>query len=536
MMSKLTGSAGRHQSTLVPLLITVSTVASIALAVLLRFLNNNEPWPQRAVMYLEFPGHLYMRALQCLSVPVLIASLVSAFANQQPKLSFRIGRRTIAYYLGTSMLAIGVGVMLVLVLRPGVGTRSADLQLKRMEMRKVTSEDAIMDLLRNSIPSNLVTAFFNMDATHLTPPANTSTSNISSTDIMSWSISIKPVSTPNFLGLIVISSIVGLLAGTFARHPSNPRPLLSLLANDVNDFLRTVVQYVLLVTPLAVPFLIMPRLLSFEIFPGLFATTGRFVVTVLLGFAIHGLLLLPAIYYLVTKKNPYRFAGRVSEALLTAFGTCSSAVTMPATMRNLEERARLDGNLVRCTVPVGASVNMDGTALYEAVAAIFLAQLRNMEGMDLARVLAVSITTTVAVAGAAGIPNAGIITMAMVLGSLNVPLEDLALLIAIDFALHRFRTVINVLGDAYGAAIVEHLSREDLAAFKAVESGAQKGSSHGGFSMEEGGASFSGFEKTSASGNLAGNLASAHRYENSAAPVSPNEKITAISFTQKAGF
>lgn len=398
-----------------------------------------------------------------------------------------------------------------------------------------------------------------MDATHLTPPANTSTSNISSTDIMSWSISIKPVSTPNFLGLIVISSIVGLLAGTFARHPSNPRPLLSLLANDVNDFLRTVVQYVLLVTPLAVPFLIMPRLLSFEIFPGLFATTGRFVVTVLLGFAIHGLLLLPAIYYLVTKKNPYRFAGRVSEALLTAFGTCSSAVTMPATMRNLEERARLDGNLVRCTVPVGASVNMDGTALYEAVAAIFLAQLRNMEGMDLARVLAVSITTTVAVAGAAGIPNvrhflvipfdclqnaysklilfqAGIITMAMVLGSLNVPLEDLALLIAIDFALHRFRTVINVLGDAYGAAIVEHLSREDLAAFKAVESGAQKGSSHGGFSMEEGGASFSGFEKTSASGNLAGNLASAHRYENSAAPVSPNEKITAISFTQKAGF
>ena len=360
-------------------------------------------------------------------------------------------------------------------------------------------------------------------------------------DPSTWSISVKQVPGSNILGLIFISIVIGLFI-SLANRTSN-RPLLKILSNDLIELVLQIANYILLVTPIGVVFLIMPKIIAVENMSELFKTTGLFAVTVLLGLAIHALLILPAIYYIVTKKNPYKLIVRMSEALLTSFGTSSSVVSLPATLKCLEQNEKVDPNLARLIVPIGAAINMDGTALYEAVAAIFLAQLRSMAGLDLARVLAVSITTTVAVAGATGIPNvsylkvtlniqsnimtllhspkqAGITTMAMVLSSLNMSAEDLALVFAIDWLLHRFRTMVNVLGDIYGAAIVAHLSREDLAAFNALEAThiLPITNSDSGTPETEKGENFL----------LANNLD--RPYENST--TDQNEKITAISFNR----
>merc|ERR1712117_865917 len=145
----------------------------------------------------------------------------------------------------------------------------------------------------------------------------------------------------------------------------------------------------------------------------------------------------------------------------TAFGTASSSATLPVTIKLLEEKNGVDPRISRFVLPIGATINMDGTALYEAIAAIFIAQVRNMS-MSIGEVAAISITATAASIGAAGIPQAGLVTMVMVLDTVGLPAEDVTIILAVDWLLDRFRTAINVLGDSIGAGIVYHLSKDEL--------------------------------------------------------------------------
>merc|ERR1712209_186467 len=148
-------------------------------------------------------------------------------------------------------------------------------------------------------------------------------------------------------------------------------------------------------------------------------------------------------------------------AITTAWGTASSSATLPVTMNCLEEKNGVDPRISRFVLPIGATINMDGTALYEAVAALFIAQVRNMS-MSVGQIVAISITATAASIGAAGIPQAGLVTMVMVLDTVGLPAEDVTLILAVDWLLDRFRTAINVLGDSIGAGLVYELSKNDL--------------------------------------------------------------------------
>jgi Na+/H+-dicarboxylate symporter len=158
---------------------------------------------------------------------------------------------------------------------------------------------------------------------------------------------------------------------------------------------------------------------------------------------------------------PFRFIGNMMNALTTAFGTASSSATLPVTMECLENKNRVDPRVSKFVLPIGATINMDGTALYEAVAAIFIAQVRGFT-LTFGNVIAISITATAASIGAAGIPQAGLVTMVMVLDTVGLPADDVGMILAVDWLLDRFRTVVNVLGDCIGAGIVYHLSRKEL--------------------------------------------------------------------------
>merc|ERR1739836_261548 len=186
-----------------------------------------------------------------------------------------------------------------------------------------------------------------------------------------------------------------------------------------------------------------------------------YFATVLIGLAIHSMVVLPVIYGVITRKLPFRFIANMTNAFTTAFGTASSSATLPVTMSLLEEKNGVDQRISRFVLPIGATINMDGTALYEAVAAIFISQIRQMQ-MSIGQVVAVSITATAASIGAAGIPQAGLVTMVMVLDTVGLPAEDVTLILAVDWLLDRFRTAINVLGDSIGAGIVYELSKNDL--------------------------------------------------------------------------
>merc|ERR1719242_1840768 len=187
-----------------------------------------------------------------------------------------------------------------------------------------------------------------------------------------------------------------------------------------------------------------------------------YLVTVTLGISIHGFIVLPLIYSLVTRSLPFKFIGKMGPALATAFGTASSSATLPVTVNSLEQMNKIDTRISRFILPIGATINMDGTALYEAVAAIFIAQMVGMNP-SLGQIIIISITATAASIGAAGIPHAGLVTLVMVLETVGLPSEAVSIIMSVDWLVDRVRTAVNVLGDAFGAAIVAHLSRKELA-------------------------------------------------------------------------
>ncbi|XP_046584551.1 excitatory amino acid transporter 1-like [Haliotis rubra] len=231
------------------------------------------------------------------------------------------------------------------------------------------------------------------------------------------------------------------------------------------------VYLVIWYSPIGVLFLVAHKVVEMENPEQTFQQLLYYFLTVMAGLLAHGFVSLPLIYFLFVRKNPLKYIAGVAQAIFTALGTASSSATLPITMRCLEENNGVDPRVTKFVAPVGATINMDGTALYEAVAVIFIGQ---MQGYDLSigQIVIISITATTAAIGAAGVPQAGLVTMVIVLTAVGFPTEDVTLILAIDWLLDRFRTAINVLGDAFGAGIVAHLARKELEKMdKDVETG-----------------------------------------------------------------
>lgn len=260
----------------------------------------------------------------------------------------------------------------------------------------------------------------------------------------------------NILGIIVFCLLFGLTIGQMGEKG---RVLVEFF-NALNEAIMRIVQIIMCYMPFGIVFLIAVRIVEVENW-SMVEKLGLFMVTVLSGLAIHACFILPLLYLGFVRRNPFKFAWGMAEALVTALMTSSSTATLPVTIRCAEDNNQLDQRITRFVLPVGTTVNMDGTALYEAVAAIFIAQLNNYP-LGIGQILTLSITATLASIGAAGIPSAGAVTTLMVLSALHLPVDDVSLLIAVDWLLDRFRTAVNVLGDAYVAGIIQKLSEREL--------------------------------------------------------------------------
>ncbi|KAJ9593253.1 hypothetical protein L9F63_015199, partial [Diploptera punctata] len=261
----------------------------------------------------------------------------------------------------------------------------------------------------------------------------------------------------NVMGMIVFCLAFGLLAGQMG---AKARLMVDFFV-VLNDIIMKLVGVVMWYSPFGILCLIAGKIMSIENLVATAQQLGLYMITVIIGLLIHALITLPSIYFFFTRKNPAVFFQGMLQAWVTALGTASSAATLPITFRCLEENNKIDPRVTRFVVSVGATVNMDGTALYEAVAAIFIAQMNGIP-LGIGEVITVSLTATLASVGAASIPSAALITMLLVLSALGLPTSDISLLFAVDWLLDRIRTSINVLGDAYGAGIVYHMSKDEL--------------------------------------------------------------------------
>uniref|UniRef100_A0A452HCC4 Amino acid transporter n=1 Tax=Gopherus agassizii TaxID=38772 RepID=A0A452HCC4_9SAUR len=466
------------------------TITAVLLGIILAFALRPYKMTYRQIKYFSFPGELLMRMLQMLVLPLIVSSLVTGMASLDGKASGKMGLRAVVYYMMTTIIAVFIGILMVIIIHPGKGSK--DKLHREGKIEQVQTTDAFMDLVRNMFPPNLVEACFKQYKTQYSTRVFTRTilhssnvtagttansqasmpENVTGTlenvtrtlrslqEVLSFEETIPipgSANGVNALGLVVFSVCFGLVIGSMKQKGR----ALQEFFNCLNEAIMRLVAIIIWYAPVGILFLIAGKILEMDDLAVMGGQLGMYTLTVIVGLLIHSLCVLPLLYFIVTHKNPWVFIAGLLQALITALGTSSSSATLPITFRCLEENNGVDRRITRFVLPVGATINMDGTALYEALAAIFIAQVNNYE-LDFGQIITISITATAASIGAAGIPQAGLVTMMIVLTSVGLPTEDITLIIAVDWFLDRLRTTTNVLGDSLGAGIVEHLSRHEL--------------------------------------------------------------------------
>jgi solute carrier family 1 (high affinity glutamate transporter) protein 1 len=269
----------------------------------------------------------------------------------------------------------------------------------------------------------------------------------------------------NLLPLIVFSIIFAAMLTTMGKKVF----AITRMINQVNDALMSFVMLLMNIAPIGIFCLVASKFGQANLDGKLAAMAGQqgsYVLTILLGLGFHAFVTLFFLYWFFTRKNPLVFFKNMSQAILTAFSTASSSATLPITMECAVDKAGISKKSTKFVLPLGATINMDGTALYEAAAAIFIAQIYfplHGETLTMMTQVTIAITATLAAIGAAGIPEAGLVTMLIVLNAAGLPVEYIGLILMVDWLLDRFRTAVNCFGDSVGAAIIDGVMPQDEA-------------------------------------------------------------------------
>ncbi|XP_058809921.1 excitatory amino acid transporter-like [Phymastichus coffea] len=439
-------------------LLLVLTIAGVLSGCLFGFVGRLFNLTPQTVLLISFPGEILMRTLKMFILPLIVSSLIAGMAQLDARSSGRIGVRALSYYMATTVLAAIVGIAVVLIIQPGDPKIKNAMHVAQADNAKVSTLDAILDIVRNMVPENLVQACFQQVQTTYVKRKVVLMSESPSQNAYTLEQSLVYKDGTNVMGMIVFCISFGLIAGQVGPKGK----LMVSFFVELNEIIMKLVSLVIVwYSPFGIMCLIAGKIMSIDNLTATAQMLGLYMITVILGLLIHGVVTLPLIFWLLTRQNPAIFFKNIMQAWLTAMGTASSAVALPVTFRCLEENNKVDPRVTRFVVSVGATVNMDGTALYEAVAAIFIAQMNGIS-LGLGEVITVSLTATLASIGAASIPSAALITMLLVLTALGLPTSDVSLLFAVDWFLDRIRTSINVLGDGFGAGIVYHLSKDEL--------------------------------------------------------------------------
>lgn len=360
-------------------------------------------------------GTLFLNALKMLIVPLILAAVISGIASlgDVRKLG-RLGGVTLIYFAGTTAIAVLIGLIMVNLIQPGAGLQlSGGVVPERVQGKEDTG---ISDIVLSMVSPNLIASAADMQL------------------------------LPIILFAILFSAALTMIG------PKGQQVIA--FFDGVNDALMKIVIWIMYFAPIGIFALVADRLGQAgggEAFLVQLRGVALHVVTVLSGLAIHFVVLMAILIFIGRRGMDYLVT--MLRALFTAFGTASSSATLPLTMECLREN-KVDERAVRFVVPLGSTVNMNGTALYEAAAALFIAQAYGIE-LSTGQQIIVFITATLAAIGAAGIPEAGLVTMVIVLNAVGLPLEGIGLLLAVDWFLDRFRTTLNVWGDAVGAAVVQ---------------------------------------------------------------------------------
>lgn len=362
-------------------------------------------------------GGLFLRMLRMVAVPLIVTSLITGVMGLGH--AERLGRmfgRTLLYYVATSMLAITTGLFMVNLIRPGLGRETSGQE------HEAHAEGDLGQVLFEQVETMI--------------PANP----------------IGALAEGNFLSIIAFSLLFAIFALVVGGKTADHLREFSTAGFEV---MMAMTMAIIKLAPLGVMCLMLyvTATQGAEVFKSL----AWYMLTVVCALAFHSLVTLPLILRFVARRSPWEFAQAMSPALLTAFSSASSNGTLPLTLASVEERAGVSNRVSSFVLPLGATINMDGTALYEAVAVLFIAQLYHGFNLELSQQLIVAFTALLASIGAAGIPHAGLVMMTIILQAVDLPVEMQGIIIAVDRVLDMCRTSVNVWSDSCGCAVIAKL-------------------------------------------------------------------------------
>ncbi|MFO7998878.1 MAG: dicarboxylate/amino acid:cation symporter [Bacteroidales bacterium] len=380
-------------------------------------------WFTDYVPYVTWMGDIFLRALRMIIVPLIFSSIVSGVTGLGSAENLgRMSLKTLLYYLTTSLFAILTGLVLVNLIKPGVG---ADLGLSAAVEGLDVAGDSFGQTLLKIIPTNIIESLAQGDL-----PA-----------------------------IIFFAIFFGFFATRVA--PVYRDPVVNFF-NAVFEIMMKITMFVIKFTPLGI-FGIVSGLMAehSDNLLTIFGRMGIYMVTVIGALAIHAFITLPLLVRVIGRANPIKHARGMSVPLLTAFSTSSSSATLPLTMEALEFNSGVSNKTTSFVLPLGATINMDGTALYQCIAVLFISQAYGME-LSIMQQVIVIITALLASIGAAGIPMAGLVIITVILSAVGLPLEGVGLILAVDRILDMFRTAVNVWSDSCGAVIIAKSEGEIL--------------------------------------------------------------------------
>lgn len=368
-----------------------------------------------AMLAVSWLGTMFLNALKMMIIPLIIAAVISGVTSMGDirKLGYT-GGLTILYYTSTTAIAVLVGMIIVNIIQPGSGITE----------------------ISQTVPDKVTTV-----------------ENKGFTNIILSIVTPNLIASAGQLELLPIIIFCLLFAAALTTIGEQGQPLVNFF-NGLNEVMMKLINWVMYFAPIGIFCLIASRMGAAgggAVFWNEIVTVGLYCVTVILGLFIHFCILIGILH--VFSHYNLAYLKQMMQALIMAFGTASSSATLPITIK-CATAAGINKKSIKFVLPLGATVNMDGTALYEAVAVMFIAQAYGYD-MSLTEQTVIFITATLAAIGAAGIPQAGLVTMVIVLTAVDLPLEGIGLLLAVDWFLDRFRTAVNVWGDATGTAIIE---------------------------------------------------------------------------------
>ena len=378
----------------------------------------------KEMLVVDWIGEMFLDTLKMLVIPLIVSSMIVGITGLGDiRKVGKAGTITLVYFLSTSGIAVIAGIIVVNIMQPGLG-----VELTTEIPEKVAGKESIgiTDILKSFVTPNLFHSMAKME----------------------------------ILPIIMFSLVFGGVLTTLGEKGK----LVISVFDGINIAIMKIVHLVMYFAPLGVFALVSSKLGAAgggDLFLAELLKIGKFAVTVILGLMIHALLTLPAILYFVAKQNPITYFKNMSQALTTALSTASSAATLPVTLECVEEENKISRRTTLFVIPLGATVNMNGTALYESIAAIFIAQMVGIH-LGIGDQVLIFLTATLAAIGAAGIPEAGLVTMVIVLQAVGLPLEGIGMLLSIDWFLDRIRTSVNVWGDSIGAAVVDRLEDTNI--------------------------------------------------------------------------